>query len=184
MNDATLHTGVGAMPDAFGAADDLPMESPEDWDPTLADVDLLGDEFADDGERVDFASRAARLCDPRLTARQLGALGEALARIWLRERSWLILDANWRSRHGELDVVAMTPHRTIVFVEVKTRRTALYGAPEEAVGAAKQANLRRAATQWLAERGARLPHAGVRFDVLALRVGRDGVDVRHIPEAF
>ena len=78
----------------------------------------------------------------------------------------------------------VTPNRTILFVEVKTRRTRRFGAPEEAVHPAKQANLRRAAAQWLGARGAKVPHVGVRFDVLALSVSGGDVDVRHIPGAF
>src|SRR3954469_3945002 len=57
--------------------------------------------------------------DPR---RALGAAGERLARAHLEARGLMILDANFRTRHGELDIVAVDA-RSLVFCEVKTRIT-------------------------------------------------------------
>lgn len=128
---------------------------------------------------------AARLEDGALAARALGALGEDYAASWLTERGWSVIDRNWRSRYGELDIVALDPGRRIVFVEVKTRRSMKHGAPQEAVTAAKQTNLRRAGVQWLLEPSHRLAHEGVRFDVVTVVVRRDGGPlVHHIPGAF
>lgn len=71
-----------------------------------------------------------------------------------------------------------------MFVEVKTRRTTRYGLPQEAVHPAKQMNLRRAATQWLTQQTPKVPHIGIRFDVMAVQVHCDEVHMHHIPEAF
>ncbi|PAU66807.1 endonuclease [Bifidobacterium italicum] len=151
-----------------------------------ADGDLIGDEFGDEDDEPHARLRACmeRLVMPGLSGRELGVAGERVAQAWLECRRIRVIDANWRTRYGEIDVIAVTPNRTVLFVEVKTRRARRFGSPEEAVHPAKQTNLRRAAAQWLAGRGAKVPHVGIRFDVLALSVSGGGVDVRHIPGAF
>ena len=125
-----------------------------------------------------------RLADPAISARTLGSLGEDYAAAWLASRGWRVLDRNWRSRYGELDIVAVSPERRLVFVEVKTRRTVSQGTPQEAVTYAKQTNLRRAGVQWLIEPEHRIAHTGVRFDVIAVLVRGGGPTVRHIEGAF
>lgn len=68
-----------------------------------------------------------------------GKLGEEAARELLKKRGYKILDENFRSRFGEIDIVALDPsagsglNGTLVFVEVKTRWSVKYGIPEEAV---------------------------------------------------
>ncbi len=81
----------------------------------------------------------------------------------------MVLARNWRCRDGEIDLVVrvvVASRPTIVICEVKTRTSAAFGAPAEAVGWAKQARLRRLAMAWLAEnpeeRGA------LRFDVASV----------------
>ncbi|MBT1172074.1 YraN family protein [Bifidobacterium sp. MA2] len=120
------------------------------------------------GEPTALASIGARMADPTLPPRTLGALGEDYAAAWLAERGWQVLERNWRSRYGELDIVALAPDRRLVFVEVKTRRTMRNGLPQESVTAAKRTSLRRAGVQWLLGPGRGIAHAGVRFDVLAV----------------
>jgi putative endonuclease len=88
-----------------------------------------------------------------------------------------VLARNWRVREGELDLIARSG-ATIVFCEVKTRRTDAFGIPAEAVTPAKQARIRRLAVRWLADNGEHA--AGLRFDVAAVRPdgrGRWIVDV-------
>ena len=100
--------------------------------------------------------------DPR---RRLGASGEDFAAAWYAERGYRVLDRNWRCNDGEIDLV-LGARRTIVFCEVKTRRSAAFGAPFEAVTFAKQRRLRRLALRWLEEH----PHrrADLRFDVASV----------------
>jgi len=97
--------------------------------------------------------------------RDLGDAGEALVAEWYRAAGYTVLDRNWRCRDGELDLVVGVPG-VLVFCEVKTRRGAAFGAPFEAVTAAKQRRIRGLAARWLAERGMRA--ARVRFDVASV----------------
>jgi putative endonuclease len=95
----------------------------------------------------------------------LGQRGEAAAARFLRRKGYRILSRSDRSRPGELDLVALDDD-TLVFVEVKTRRSADAGHPAEAVDAAKQRRLTRLAVTWLKRRGL-LEHRA-RFDIIAV----------------
>ena len=75
----------------------------------------------------------------------------------------MVLARNWRVREGELDLIARAG-QTIVFCEVKTRRSDAFGIPAEAVTRAKQMRIRRLAVQWLADSGERAA-GDLRFDV-------------------
>lgn len=124
------------------------------------------------------------LCDERLSPRKLGAFGEQFAAQWLKERGWQILAHNWSSRHGELDIIMRERDDTLVFVEVKTRRTLHYGTPQEAITRHKQLNLRRTAVSWLSGPGRNFKHTQIRFDAISLWVHDGHVLVHWIPGAF
>jgi putative endonuclease len=114
--------------------------------------------------------------------RLLGSLGEQSACRFLDEAGYRVVARNYRVRSGEIDIVAERDD-TLVFCEVKTRTSVLYGLPEEAVTWSKQRRLRRLAAEYLHREGR---HARrVRFDVISVRVaeGRVG-DLRHIVDAF
>src|SRR5882762_4459487 len=86
-----------------------------------------------------------------LTRAEIGALGEQLAVEHLTALGLRVLTRNWRCRYGELDVIAAdTAARVVVFVEVKTRTTDLYGGVAQAVTPQKVRRLRRLAGVWLA----------------------------------
>lgn len=78
----------------------------------------------------------------------LGRAGEDRAARHLRERGYEILDRNWRCPQGELDIVALR-RGVLAFVEVKTRRTAAYGYPLEAVDVRKKRRLWKLAHAWM-----------------------------------
>lgn len=117
-----------------------------------------------------------------MTSRSLGACGEALAVAYLLRHGYRILGRNVRAGGVEIDVVASRPG-WVVFVEVKTRRSRHYGAPEEAVDARKRARLVRGAGAWLTQRRTRSQH--VRFDVITCEPDATGTfRVRHLEGAF
>jgi putative endonuclease len=109
--------------------------------------------------------------DPRRT---LGAAGEQLAADHLSRLGYTVVDRNHRTRWGEIDIIAHA-HRTLVFVEVKTRRTsARAGSPFDAVNARKQAQVRRMAAAWLAQVSDRPRAEELRFDVIGVTVDGGG----------
>ena len=96
-------------------------------------------------------------------AGNFGRFGERCAREWYLAAGCRILDANWRCRSGELDlVVADGPD--VVFVEVKARTSNRFGTGAEAVDARKRQRLRVLAGQWLA--ASHEHFAELRFDVV------------------
>jgi putative endonuclease len=106
-----------------------------------------------------------------LTRAELGAFGEQVAAEHLGAAGLRILTRNWRCRYGELDIVAADDAlRTVVFVEVKTRSGDGFGGVAEAVTPDKVRRLRRLASLWLAGQDVRW--AGIRIDVIGVRVGR------------
>jgi putative endonuclease len=108
----------------------------------------------------------------------LGRAGEQAAASYLEGCGFRILDRNWRSADGEIDIVAVD-RRTLVVCEVKTRSGTRFGTPLDAVGRAKRARLRRLAAQWLAAHGIRFDQ--IRIDVLGLLCdGADGFTIEHV----
>ena len=94
-------------------------------------------------------------------SRLLGAWGEAQTAAFLRQKGYVIRAANYRTRQGEIDLIA-EGHGMLVFVEVKTRRSTAFSRPREAVTPKKLARMRLAALAYLAETNCTLP---ARFDV-------------------
>ena len=107
--------------------------------------------------------------------RRLGKAGEDAAAAWYESRGYEVVARNWSCRAGELDIVARRG-RLVVFCEVKARTSGAFGLPVEAVGALKQARVRRLAALWFADQasGRRLGAGGgpVRFDVASILSGR------------
>lgn len=118
----------------------------------------------------------AKASEADKTRIELGAMGEGLAVDYLTRMGLRIVDRNWRSRYGELDVIAADDAtRTLVFVEVKTRTGDGYGGLAHAVTPRKVRRIRRLAGLWLAAHEGRW--AAVRIDVIGVRIGR-----RRVPE--
>ena len=112
----------------------------------------------------------------------VGAYGERVAMAHLVEQGMVVLDRNWRSRTGEIDIV-LRDGTDLVFCEVKTRRGGRFGTPAEAVDAGKVRRLRRLAAEWLAQSGLRVPT--VRFDVVSVHPQPAGAArVEHLRGAF
>ena len=111
-----------------------------------------------------------------IEAHELGARGELRACDNLRERGWEILERNWFSPYGEIDIIARDPTdppAQVTFLEVKTRRASSDNDvfPEEAVDFSKRMRYRNAANHYLQL------HCWVetvRFDVVSLTVFPDG----------
>lgn len=114
--------------------------------------------------------------------RRLGGAGEEVACRFLEEKGLKILDRNWRTGSGELDIVA-GDGTTVVFVEVKTRLNTSYGEPEESITREKIERIRRLAIAYMNESGLK---GGMRFDVISVLPDDTGEEwsVRHLKDAF
>ncbi|QOQ39094.1 YraN family protein [Trueperella pecoris] len=109
----------------------------------------------------------------QMNTRELGTWGENLAAAHLKEHGWGILARNWRTRGGELDIVAFDPQRqAIVAVEVKTRRSHHAGTPAESVTTEKVRRIKGLLLTWLLEHGTFA--AQITVDVLAVDVTISG----------
>jgi putative endonuclease len=116
-------------------------------------------------------------------ARQaLGLEGETRACQAVEARGYRVLARRYRTRHGEIDIVARHDG-AIVFVEVKARRGCSFGDPAAAVTWQKQRRLVAMASDYLARH--RLERCTVRFDVVSVEFHADrGAVVTVIPDAF
>ena len=110
-----------------------------------------------------------------------GKWGERLAAVYLFFHGYAILERNYRFGRYELDIVAQE-RRTgvLVFAEVKTRSSADFGLPRDAVDRRKQLFVTRAAQGYLKTHGD--PDAHTRFDVV--EVYTNPLHIIHLPDAF
>ncbi len=113
----------------------------------------------------------------RLSSGELGQAGEQLAADHLASQGFRILARNWRSRRGEIDIVAASG-QTVVFAEVKTRRSLRAGIPLEAITVAKLARIRHLAAEWLAATGTHSEE--IRVDVYAIVHEHPTTRLQHI----
>ena len=107
---------------------------------------------------------------------------EDIAAEFLQRQGLELLVTNYRYRTGEIDLI-MIDDQTLVFVEVKQRRDSQFGRPEESVGMAKQAKLRRTAASYL-QRHDRSQSWPCRFDVVAITGSPHAPVCRWIQNAF
>jgi len=116
-----------------------------------------------------------------LTPHQVGGVGERLARSHLEARGYRIVEANYRCRWGEIDLIAREGP-VWVFVEVRTRRSVAFGIPEESLTESKARRLMLTAQDYLRRQAAASSEAQWRIDLIAIRLGRGQrvLDVRHL----
>lgn len=115
-------------------------------------------------------------------AKRRGNLGEAVVIAYLRERGWNILEVNFRSKYGEIDLIAENGVY-LAFVEVKLRKDGDFAAARESVTKAKQRRIRTTAQFYLQWRPTRLQP---RFDVAEVYapMGTISPEVTYLENAF
>ena len=111
---------------------------------------------------------------------QLGVKGEELAKTFLIERGYRIIETNWREKKFEIDVIAIDEDE-IVFVEVKTRTTSAFGNPEDSIDYRKQQHLIEGADYYIQEKEIDLE---CRFDVISIIHNKSDDKLNHIKNAF
>jgi putative endonuclease len=116
------------------------------------------------------------------TSHGVGAAAEELACRYLVAQGLQLVERNVRSRGGEIDLV-MRDANTVVFVEVRFRRSARFGGAAESVDARKQRRLAESATYYL-QRHPALARCPARFDVVAIRPGGGANQLEWMQNAF
>lgn len=111
----------------------------------------------------------------------LGRYGEELARVYLEDKGYKILNQNWVYGRAEIDLIALYDGK-IIFVEVKTRSSVDYGEPEDFVSWKKEKQLEFASLEYIE----RQQHQGeVRFDIIAIVFeNKKQYKINHIEDAF
>ena len=118
-----------------------------------------------------------------MDSRTIGSRGEEIAAQYLTEKGYQILSRNFRSRFGEVDIIARTKG-FLVFAEVKLRKNAAYGAPCEYVTLSKQNKIKTTAAWYLTSHP---DDSMIRFDVIEIIApgGTDhGFTIHHLENAF
>ena len=103
--------------------------------------------------------------------KEIGALGEKLARDSLKKRGYRIIETNYRCPAGEIDIVARK-NNCLVFIEVRTKTSLKFGTPEESISAGKRAKMRVTAAQYL-QSHQKLPESW-RIDFVAVELDEKG----------
>ncbi|MGB3861016.1 MAG: YraN family protein [Candidatus Aminicenantaceae bacterium] len=118
----------------------------------------------------------------KVLAYELGRSGEDVATEYLKKKKYKIVDKGFRFLRGEIDIIAYDDE-TLVFVEVKTRKSTRFNQPEESVTPAKRKQLRRVAQGYLLRN--HIQDVECRFDVLSLTFDElEGYTVKHFTDAF
>lgn len=112
---------------------------------------------------------------------EVGRIGERIARHHLEGKGYRIVDANYQCRWGEVDLIAVDGS-VWVFVEVRARRSAAYGSPEESITPAKARRLTLTAQDFLRQRVAAHANLEWRIDLVAIRLGpnRRVLSINHL----
>jgi putative endonuclease len=122
------------------------------------------------------------LIPPPEARRARGDAAEERACRHLDRSGFTIVERNYRTKSGEIDIVARMGD-VLVFVEVRSREVPDFGAPEESVTPAKRRRIVAAARQYLSKVPASTWREA-RFDVIAIEGSGDTVELRHYPSAF
>jgi putative endonuclease len=125
-----------------------------------------------------FAEQEAYMTFARLN---VGKKGEELAADYLAKAGYRIVERNYRCIFGEIDIVAEDGN-TLVFIEVKSRRSASYGEPQLAVGYRKQRKISTVALNYIEEK--QKQGLSARFDVVSITLSSSGHAIELIKNAF
>ncbi|MBC8316434.1 MAG: YraN family protein [Desulfobulbaceae bacterium] len=111
----------------------------------------------------------------------LGKKGEKEARVFLEKSGYKIVASNYRTRSGEIDLIARD-REVLVFVEVKTRSNTMFGSALEAITPRKQRQISKVAAEYLARYG--FTDSPARFDVVAVTIEHSSPHVELVKNAF
>lgn len=112
---------------------------------------------------------------------EIGKRGEEIATSYLKDKGYLILARNYRSKYGEIDIIAKIKG-ILVFIEVKTRRSLNFGYAYEAVNKKKQRTIRNSSMAYL-QNNRVVDNIQLRYDIIEVYILKN-LEVNHIENAF
>lgn len=115
--------------------------------------------------------------------RRIGLVGEELAANYIKNKGYNVLDRNYRTKLGELDIIARKQD-IVIFIEVKTRTSGAYGMPSEAVNYKKQQTIRKLSQQYILYKKLDKGRFNYRFDVIEVKLIEKRYKIVHIENAF
>lgn len=118
--------------------------------------------------------------------KELGSLGEDITAEYLKSDGYKIIERNFRCRVGEIDIIA-SKNDTLAFIEVKSRRSLIFGLPQEAVNYKKINYIKRVASYYLTSKMRMKKMYSdycFRFDVVEVCFVTQNHEINHIKDAF
>ncbi len=112
---------------------------------------------------------------------ETGKIGEDISVRYLEQNGYTIIERNFECNQGEIDIIAKDKEE-IVFIEVKTRSSALYGLPKEAVDKTKKKHIYRSAEYYVYAK--RLENEPIRIDVIEIYKKHGMFKLHHIKQAI
>ncbi len=119
----------------------------------------------------------------KITTQNIGQVNETLAEEHLIQQGLKTLDRNFHSRFGEIDLI-MRDQQTLVFVEVKYRKSAAFGGAISAISLQKQTKIRLCANYYLQQHGLNAYNTACRFDVVAIQASSTNTQITWLKNAF
>ena len=112
-----------------------------------------------------------------MNTRRFGIIGEKFAQDYLRNKGYKILETNFYTKRGEIDIIAQKGNY-IIFIEVKTRTNMKYGTPAMAVNSTKKKHIKFAAKIYLSLN--KIKEQDVRFDVIEVLIMDGKCKINHL----
>ncbi|MFN3698757.1 MAG: YraN family protein [Dictyoglomus sp.] len=115
--------------------------------------------------------------------KDVAKIGEDFTELFLKKRGFKIIEKNFRTSFGEIDIIAQK-NGLLIFVEVKTRKSISYGMPIEAINEKKQNRIKKIAENFIRDK--RIKFNEIRFDVMSVILSAQGEISKweYIPNAF
>lgn len=110
---------------------------------------------------------------------EFGKIGEEIATKYLKQNNYEIIERNFRCKQGEIDIIAKE-NEEIIFIEVKTRSSIMYGRPSEAVNETKQKHIKKAAKYYVYLN--KLENCYIRLDVIEIYFKNNKFYINHIKQ--
>jgi len=122
----------------------------------------------------------------KMSNHELGSIGEDLAKEYFENKGFRVIQRNYRCKIGEIDLIC-EKEKILVFCEVKSRRSIVFGIPAEAIDSKKIRHIRRVASWFLSQRmciNRLYSDYDIRFDVVEVVFVNEGYEINHVENAF